>query len=266
MNETHKVLKVTSKDGTKISYIKKGKGKPLLCVHGSTADHRSWAVMSHLFDKDFTFYAMDRRGRGESKDSTEYDFIHEAEDIVAVVEAIGKPVYLFGHSFGGLCSLEASLLTDKISRLILYEPPIPTGTQFIPTGVTARIQELIDAGNLEAAIVLFLKDVARFSEKELETYRQSPLWKVRIPLALTIPRELTIEQTYRFNAERFADFQTPTMLLLGSKSPEFYSNAIKTLDKALPKSKVVVLPDQSHMVHYTNPELLENELKRFLTG
>jgi hypothetical protein len=35
-------------------------------------------------------------------------------------------VFVLGHSLGALCALEAALLTDKISKLVLYEPPLQT--------------------------------------------------------------------------------------------------------------------------------------------
>lgn len=124
--------KVFSKDGTVISYLKKGDGSPLLLVHGTTADHQRWSSILPRFEQHFTVYAMDRRGRGESGDSPEYAIEREAEDVAAVVEAIGEPTAILGHSYGAVCSLEAALLTDKVSRLILYEPPLPTGLPQYP--------------------------------------------------------------------------------------------------------------------------------------
>lgn len=254
----------TSKDGTVIGYLKQGTGSPLLFVHGTTADHRSWIALSPYFDSRLSICLMDRRGRGASGDSPEYALMREAEDVAAVVEAIGEPVFVFGHSFGGLCSLEAALLTDKISRLILYEPPIPTGVPTIPPGVPERIQTLIDRGELEAAMELCLREVAEIPEHELAAYRQSPLWNARIPLAATIPRELSIEQTYRFDAARFAGLHVPIMLLQGGDSPAVYRRATDILHTALPAASVVVLPGQQHIAHHTNPELLAREILQFL--
>lgn len=255
---------VTSSDGTVISFLKRGTGRPLLFVHGTTADHKSWLAVSPHLEQHLTVYAMDRRGRGASGDSPDYDFIREAEDVAAVVDAIGEPVFLFGHSFGALCTLEAALLTDKVSCLILYEPPISTGASILPPGVLDRIQALVDRGELEAAMELTLQDVGKIPEHELEAYRRTPLWEARIPLAPTIPRELAIDRTYRFNGKKFSDFRVPTMLLLGGDSPPIYRQAIGTLDSALPESNVVILPGQQHIAHHTNPELLAREVQRFL--
>lgn len=99
MKNTHQI---PSKVNTLIGYQHIGAGQPLLFVHGTTADHHSWSQVSPLLEESFSIYAMDRRGRGLSRNSSEYTLMREVEDVVAVVEAIGEPVSLIGHSFGGL--------------------------------------------------------------------------------------------------------------------------------------------------------------------
>ena len=207
---------------------------------------------------------MDRRGRGGSSDSPDYDIMREAEDVAAMVEAIGEPVFILGHSYGGLCSLEAALLTDKVSRLILYEPPIPTGLPSYPPGVPDRLQALVDSGELEAALEVFFREIVRMPKHELEASRQLPMWKVRIPLATTIPRELAFDRSYSFNAEKFASLQVPTMLLLGGDSPQLFRQAIELVDSVLPDTRVVIMPGQQHVAMDTNPELFLREVLRFL--
>ena len=82
-----------SKDGTDIGFWRSGSGPPLLLVHGTTADHSRWSSISPRFEQHFTVYAMDRRGRGGSGDSPDYALAREAEDVAAVVEAVGEPVF-----------------------------------------------------------------------------------------------------------------------------------------------------------------------------
>jgi pimeloyl-ACP methyl ester carboxylesterase len=264
MDQQQTFEKAISKDGTGIGFAKRGTGKPILFVHGTSADHKSWIVISPHFEQNLTFYAMDRRGRGESGDAPDYDFMREVEDVVAVVETIGDSVTLFGHSFGGLCCLEAALKTNKIKCLILYEPMVPKEVQKIPSSIIDGIQSRIDKGELESAMELFLREVAKISDGDLDIYRKSPLWKARIPLMPTVPRELAIESSYSFNAEKFAAIKVPVLLLLGEESPEIYRKGAELIDSALPNSKIVTLEGQQHMVHYTNPELLARETYEFL--
>ncbi len=257
---------VVSKDGTPIGYLRRGAGPPLLLVHGGTADHRRWSSISPRLEQDFSVYAMDRRGRGGSGDAPEYDIMREAEDVAAVVEAIGEPVYVLGHSYGAICSLEAALLTDEVRKLVLYEPPLPTGTRSVPAGLPERIQALLDRGDLEAALELYMVEVVRMPAHELALYRQLPMWTGRIALAPTIAREIAIDWTYRFDASRFARLQVPTLLLLGGDSPPLFSQATESLDSALPDGRVVILPGQQHIAMDTAPELFLGEVLQFLHG
>ena len=137
--------KVLSKDGTSIAYWRSGKGSPLVLIHGTSADHTRWRTVTPALEERFTVYAVDRRGRGASGDSNRYAIEREFEDVASVVDSIDGPVNLLGHSYGALCSLEASLLTSKIRKLILYEPPIPVGMEIYPPAILNKLQALLHA-------------------------------------------------------------------------------------------------------------------------
>ncbi len=251
-------------NGVAIAFRREGAGRPLLLVHGTTADHRSWAQVTPLLAADCTVYALDRRGRGESGDETDYSLKREAEDIAAVVEGIGGPVCLLGHSYGALCSLEAALLTGQVGQLILYEPGLAGDIPLYPPGVPERMQGLVDAGDLETAMLVLFREVVRMPDHELEEYRQSPLWADRLPLARTIPREMAAELAYVFDPARFAALRVPALLLQGGDSPPALKQATARVAAALPDSRVVVLPGQGHIAYRTAPELFAREVLRFL--
>lgn len=139
---------VASRDGTRIAFWQSGGGPPLLLVHGATADHTTtWRFVLQEFERRFTVYAMDRRGRGGSGDSAEYNLRREAEDIVAVIDSIGEPVNMLGHSYGGLCAIEAALLTTNLRRLILYEGVPLRGTDGYKPGVIDRLEAMLRGGD-----------------------------------------------------------------------------------------------------------------------
>src|SRR3970040_231447 len=112
------MLKFTSKDGTPIACEKTGSGPPLVLVHGTTANHTRWAPVLPALSKRFSVYACDRRGRGASGDASPYALEREFEDVAAVVDGIGGPVDLLGHSYGAICSLEAAALSREPRRLV----------------------------------------------------------------------------------------------------------------------------------------------------
>ncbi|MBD0283128.1 MAG: alpha/beta fold hydrolase, partial [Thermoleophilaceae bacterium] len=132
--------RVVSADGTPIAVWASGEGSPLVLVHGAAADHSRWAPVLPALAERFTVLAVDRRGRGGSGDADAYALEREFEDLAAVVEWAGEGVNVLGHSYGGVCALEAALRTDRIRKLVLYEPPM--GFLVSPPHVVQRLEQL----------------------------------------------------------------------------------------------------------------------------
>jgi len=252
--------KIRSTDGTSIAYERSGEGPPLVLVHGALASHQRWVSILPALENQFTVYAIDRRGRGQSGDAPTYAIDREFEDVAAVVNSIGGEVNVLGHSYGALCALEASLLTANIRRLIAYEPPPAP----VPDGLMARIQNLLDAGDRESAIMAFMRELVRMPPHELEQWKSSPIFPTRLATVHTIPREFRAAEAYRFEPERFQKMTVPTLLLLGGDSPSFAKTNIENWHDALPNSQIVVLPGQQHIAMDTAPDLFVRKVQTFL--
>ena len=112
------VLSVVSADGTRIGCEVGGAGLPLLLVHGSTADRSRWATVRDALAARFTLHLMDRRGRGLSVGEAPgpYALAREAEDVAAVLAAIGPDALVLGHSYGGTCVLGAARTLAREAR------------------------------------------------------------------------------------------------------------------------------------------------------
>jgi hypothetical protein len=52
----------------------------------------------------------------------------------------------------------------------------------------------------------------------IEQVKSEPSWKRRLAAAHTVPREMRIEQLYRFEPERFEGILIPTLVLEGDES------------------------------------------------
>jgi len=255
---------ITSSDGTTIAFERSGKGPPLVLVHGTTADHTRWKPLLPRLEAQFTVYAVDRRGRGGSGDAAGYAIEREFEDIAAVVDAISEPSFVLGHSYGAVCSLEASLLTRGVRKLVLYEPPIRTAGSLYPEGTVERLEALLDAGDGDGVVSTFFREVVRAPDEELRMLRSLPNWPARVAAAHTIPREMRINDEYRFEPMRFSAMRVPTLLLLGGESPPKFKDAVEAVRAALPEARVAVMPGQQHTAMNTAPELFLREVLDFL--
>jgi pimeloyl-ACP methyl ester carboxylesterase len=258
---------VTSLDGTSITFHRSGAGSPLILVPGAgAANPVAWTAVIPTLEEHFSVYAVDRRGHGESSDSPDYAIEREFEDIAVVVDSIGEPVNLLGHSYGGICALEAALLTSHIRKLVLYEPlslPQP-GLAVYPQGFIDQLQLLIDAGDREKALVMFYRVIAGLSPQEIEMFKSNQEWTTRLAFAHTLPRELRADRGYRFKAHRFSNLQIPTLLLEGGSSKVFAKKGNAAVAAALPNSRVMIMPGQQHFAMYTAPEIFLREVTQFL--
>lgn len=239
-------MTVVSKDGTRIGIECAGSGPTLLFVHGGVGDRTRWTPMFPLLTAKFTTCAMDRRGRGLSGDSADYSLQKEAEDVAAVVNSRKGPVYVFGHSYGGVVSLEAAFLTNRITKLMLYEPPL-----FDPVdnnrAVASRVEAFINKGDLEAAFLVFQREVVMQSPEELARMKTRPNYAGLVATIAAHPRQMKALAAYKFDARRMKSVKMPTLLLVGEVTPSPYARqSIAALKDSLPNPTLVVLKDQEH--------------------
>ena len=89
----------TSADGTAIAFEQVGEGPPVVIVGGAFSKASDGAALAAaLADLGFRAVTLDRRGRGESGDKRGSTPEDEADDLAAVIDAIGGDAIVLGHS------------------------------------------------------------------------------------------------------------------------------------------------------------------------
>ena len=220
--------------------------------------------MFPLLSSRFTVCAMDRRGHGASADSRDYSIQKEAEDIAAVVDSRPGTVFVLGHSYGALCALEATFLTTRISKLLLYEPPLQDR---VDLAIVNRIERLIREGAREQAVITFLHEVVMVPPSEIDAMRSRAGWRQLVDGIDSHPRQMRALAAYRFDSTRMSMVRVPTLLIRGSETriPDVV-RAMQSLTASLPNRTEVVLRGQQHNAMDTGRELLAEAITRFLIG
>lgn len=161
-------------------------------------------------------------------------------------------------------ALEAALRTDNLGKLILYEPPVAVGEHELGVDeVVAEIESLLTDGEKEQALVRFLQAVGGLSSAELDALRSARTWQDRVDVAHIIPRGLQGASEYEFDAARFADLTTPTLLLSGSESPPLYRDGIDAVNETLPNSRIVAFDGHAHVAKLTATDRFIDEILAF---
>ena len=251
----------TSADGTNIGYWKSGDGPPLLLVHGALADRSAWILIAPLLAERYTVYVMNRRGREGSGEPVPHPIDREFEDIIAVVDAIGEPVHLVGHSGGALCALGAVLLTDRLRSLTLYEPPPPGSRVDVELGT---LRKMIHDSEPEDIVIEFLRSGPHVSEEDIERFRQSPIWQHTLGLTPCLASELDAAAGYEFDASHYGTLDIPLLLLLGSESPPLLREVSDALAAVVPDVRMKELEGQQHAANFDAPDLFAAEVISFL--
>ncbi|HEY7049339.1 MAG TPA: alpha/beta hydrolase [Jatrophihabitantaceae bacterium] len=255
---------VRSADGSTIGWTTIGSGPPILLVHGTALDRRAWnGVRRRLADR-FTVHTMDRRGRGLSlAEHLPYDIVREAEDVAAVVEAVGRDVYVVGHSYGARCALEAALISDAVGRMFLYEPPMPTPAHRVArAGLLDRLRKLAATGDDDGVLSTFLLDALRLAPDTVPAMRKTKAWSALLANAPLISRELECVQRTDV-LDRLGKVTVPVRLLVGTTSAEYMRPAAESIVAALPDADLVELPGQGHTANETAPDQLAGAIRDF---
>ena len=124
-------------------YTKQGSGPSLLLLHGNGEDGTYFVHQIAEFSKDFTVYAIDTRGHGNSPRGTAPFTISQfADDLLAFMDRHGlEQADILGFSDGGNIALTFALRhPDRVHRLIL------NGANLDPKGVKPLVQLPIVAG------------------------------------------------------------------------------------------------------------------------
>jgi pimeloyl-ACP methyl ester carboxylesterase len=214
-----------------------------------------------------TTFAMDRRGFGASGDAPAYSIEREFEDVAVVVDAVaartGRPVALWGHSYGANCAMGGAALTNNVHHLLLYEPSL--GLAY-PAGSIKAVEQTLAAGDKEAAIRSVFVGVLEMTEEEVDALRASPLWPVRLAAAPTVPRECRVEEDWVYGADQFDGITAPALVLTGSETPPVVTETTHRAAAAISDAQIQVLEGHGHFAFQTDPAMVAGIIRQVISS
>ena len=193
-------------NGIEMYYEKAGEGRPLVLVHGNSADHREFKDSIWLLRRHFTVYNVDSRCHGLSTKVDELHYTDMADDMVAFMDQLDlRDVVFYGFSDGGIIGLLAAMKCERIGMLIT------SGANLTPAGVMAPF---------------------RLIAKAAYAVTKDPKMKLMITEPDITPEEL-------------AKIKVPTVVMAGEKDLVLGKETAK-IAMSIPGAKMRIIPGEGH--------------------
>jgi non-heme chloroperoxidase len=253
-------------NGLTLHYIELGQGIPVVLVHGTLEDYRTWDGQLEALSKGYRLISYSRRYHYPNewpKDSTDFSVTIHARDLAAFIKALNlPPVHLIGHSYGAFIAfLVARDHPEVIRSLTLGEPPImpllkttPEGDAVLTAAIARSIatSEAFKQGNDEEGVRRFVNGV--LGEGSYEKLPPSVLKRL-----MDNAQELKGEASSRdlfppTTCEDVQKVKAPTLLLDGERSPKMFRLINDRLEHCLPSAERAMIPAASHQMEVENPQ------------
>ncbi|MCF8052816.1 MAG: alpha/beta hydrolase [Desulfobacterales bacterium] len=276
-------------NGTSLEYSENGEGEPLVLVHGSASDCRTWQFQQDAFAQHFRVIAYSRRYHWPNEpiaDNTGYSMVEHVDDLEAVLASLdASPAHLVGHSNGAFLCLLLAIRAPKLVRsLALTEPPVITlfvsdppkpteilrllatrpraaidlikfgATGIAPATKAAKQDDMEAAMRIVGRAILGRDFYNRLSEERLEQMR-----------ANAIRAEFLDSSFPPLDSKDVNNIQTPTLLVTGQHSAGLFIQLANRLEELLPHAERVKIANTSHIVHEDDPPAYNKAVLSFLS-
>ncbi|MFF8848040.1 alpha/beta fold hydrolase [Streptomyces sp. NPDC015127] len=262
-------------DSVNLYYEVVGEGEPLVLVHGSWSDHKSWhsAIEADL-RASLTVVSYDRRGHGQSeKVPGQGTRRQDEDDLAALIEGLGHaPAHVAGISFGASIVLGLAACRPELFRSIMvHEPPLvgvvaddpESMAQLQPMMASSdAVMNLLREAENEQGARLFVEEVAL--GPGMWDQLPAPLRKTFVTHAQTWLDEQTDPSWAALDLDGLSACTMPVLLSRGSASPTWFSTVLERLAAALPQARRQTFEGAGHIPHITHSQEYTTVLTRFI--
>jgi pimeloyl-ACP methyl ester carboxylesterase len=132
-------VKVVRAGGVELHYVEQGTGVPVVFVHGSVDDYRSFEPQLEPLSQHYRVISYSRRynfPNAANAMSGSHSALVEADDLASLLKALGAyPAHIVGHSYGAYTALILAMKHPELVRsVVLAEPPLLRWLPKLPGG------------------------------------------------------------------------------------------------------------------------------------
>jgi pimeloyl-ACP methyl ester carboxylesterase len=264
-------------NGHDMAHLEVGKGPPLVCVHGTLGDFRTWyAVLGPLSQDHRVISVSLRRFFPEHWDGVgdDYKMAQHVADVIAFIEQIEpRPVDLMGHSRGGHIAFRvAQARPDLLRKVVLAEPGgdldrslDPAATPGRPSAFAKRILASVNKvreDDIEGALENFVDSID--GEGIWRRLPAAAKQQLRDNIFTLLGQAHEARNPYaRADAEAI---RTPTLLIGGADTQGSLARNWRVLAEHIAGAKTAVIPRARHWMFEQDPQGFCRVVTEFLTG
>ncbi|MGN1148469.1 MAG: alpha/beta fold hydrolase [Lachnospiraceae bacterium] len=218
-------------------YIEKGKGEPLILLHGNGEDSTYFVNQIEYFSKKYRVIALDTRGHGKTpRGSAPFTIRQFAEDLHSFMDeqAIERADILGFSDGGNIALIFAIKYPERVNRLIV------NGADLDTRGVKPSVQ---------LPIVIGYNIASLFAKKSMDAKRKAEMLGLMVNDPNIEPEELE-------------KIRTRTLVIAGTKDM-IKEKHTRLIYEKLPNAELVFLPG-NHFIANRNPEAFNHAVEKFL--
>ncbi len=229
-------------------------GAPVVLIHSSGMSSRQWRRLEDELASTHRVLTPDLLGYGESSpylDEAEFSFHLDQLALEHLLDAVGEPVHLVGHSYGGFLALLVALHRPRAVRSIAVYEPVSFGVlrsrgdeealATLPASETP-FPESVEAIEtwLEGFVDYWNGPGGWANQKDAvkEAFRKSARKMIGEVRSLGVDR--TPHQAY-------ALLEVPVLLLGGQRSTLAAHRVLETMAAHIPNARHEVIEGAGHM-------------------
>lgn len=257
-------------NGVRMHYDVQGQGDTLVLIHAGIAHLGMWEAQMPAFTSHFRVIRHDVRGFGETPDPPGQYTDHE--DLKSLLDLLGVTrAHVLGISHGGRIAIDFALTyPGVVERLVLIAPGLGGfhGEDDPYTKeMSAKVEQALEVGDKDLAAEIearvWVDGPSRAPEQVDAAFRRRALAMIRSTVELGIGEgEGDIARPPA--AERLAEIQAPTLLIVGEEDVPVMFDVVRALEAGIPNLKRVDMPGTAHLPPMEKPDEFDQIVLDFL--
>lgn len=243
-----------------LSYEDAGSGPIALLIHGSPGDAKSWARVGARLCGTHRVIAPDLPGCGMTTSEAagqELDVEHACELVEALIDEVGTPAVLAGHSYGAVVALTIALRGRvPLGALALFEP---VALNVLALGGEHELHASARA-TFEKYISSFEQGDAKATAKMIDfwfgtgAFDRMPPSMVDYVIRETPSNIRAVRATLRqcYSAGALEALQMPVTAFIGGRSPKVIHTIAQAIARQVPHGSVSTIDNANHALTMTH--------------